>query len=407
MTDAKKNGKIDPADFTRCEPIPPEGIERALAIMRSGKLFRYSDSRAEDCEVGRLERDFADYLGVQYALAVNSCSMAITLALLALDVRPGSRVLVPGLTFTAVPSAIVLLHAVPVFVECTENYRLDIEDLARKITPETKVLLLSHMRGHISDMDAITQLCRAHGVTIIEDAAHALGARWGGKQIGSFGKAGCFSFQSNKLINAGEGGMLATDDDEIIVKATFLSGAYETNYKKHFARSPLFDDFAGRLPAHNARMTNLTAAVARPQIRFVDEKGARYREMYAYLVRELTATNRIAFPQEYPKEERIPDSIQFRVLGYDASQMRAFAERVRESGLPLACFADKHNARAFYNWRYLGGDLPDLPQTKRIIDTTCDMRLSYSLEEAHLDYIVSTVRSALQQVDAMQQMADA
>lgn len=402
-----KNGKIDPADFTRCDPIPPEGIERAIAIMRSGKLFRYSDNRPEDSEVGLLEREFAAFVGTRHALAVNSCSMAITLALMACGVAPGSKVLVPALTFTAVPSAIVLLHAVPVFVECTENYRLDIDDLRRRITPETKVLLLSHMRGHISDMDAIRELCAVHGVTIVEDAAHALGARWEGKQIGSFGKAGCFSFQSNKLINAGEGGMLTTDDDEIIVKATYLSGAYETNYKKHFARSPLFDDYLGRLPVHNARMTNLTAAVARPQIRLVEERGARYREIYGYLVHELTATNRIAFPQEYAKEERIPDSLQFRVLGYDALRTQAFAERVRESGLPLACFGDAQNARAFFNWRYLEDDLPELPQTRRIVESTCDMRLGYWLEDAHLAYIVATVRSALHHVDALPQMADA
>ena len=246
--------------------------------------------------------------------------MAIELALIACGVAPGSKVLVPGFTFTAVPSAIVMLHAIPVFVECTEDYRLDIDDLRRKITSETRVLLLSHMRGHISDMDAITELCTVHGVTLIEDAAHALGARWRGRQIGSFGKAGCFSFQSNKVINAGEGGMLTTDDEEIIVKAIYLSGAYEMNYKKHFANGVLFEKFADRLPAHNARMTNLTAAVARPQIKLVDAKGKRYREMYAYLKRELTATNRIAFPEEYPQEERIPDSVQFTVLGYDAAR---------------------------------------------------------------------------------------
>ncbi|MGA9602952.1 MAG: aminotransferase class I/II-fold pyridoxal phosphate-dependent enzyme, partial [Methyloceanibacter sp.] len=143
--------------------------------MRTGKLFRYSDSQPEDSEVAWLEHDFAEYLGSRHALAVNSCSVAIELALIACGVEPGSKVLVPGFTFTAVPSAIVMLHAIPVFVECTEDYRLDIDDLRRKITSETRVLLLSHMRGHISDMDAITELCTAHGVTLIEDAAHALG----------------------------------------------------------------------------------------------------------------------------------------------------------------------------------------------------------------------------------------
>ena len=398
-----KNREIDPADFLRCDPIPAEEIERAVAIMRTGKLFRYSDNRPDESEVALLERDFASYLGVHYALAVNSCSAAIELALLACGVAPGSKVLVPGFTFTAVPSAIVILHAIPVFVECTEDYRLDIDDLRRKITAETSVLLLSHMRGHISDMDAIAELCAANGVTLVEDAAHALGARWRGRQIGSFGKAGCFSFQSNKVINAGEGGVLTTDDEAIIVKAIYLSGAYETNYKKHFANGALFDQLADRLPAHNARMTNLTAAVARPQIKLIDPKGKRYRKMYAYLKRELTATNRIAFPEEYPEELRVPNSVQFMVLGYDAAQMRNFVGRVREKGVPLAAFAEKHNARAFYNWRYLGEDMPELPRTRKVIESTCDMRLSSKLEDAHLAYIVSAVRAALHDVDAMPQ----
>jgi perosamine synthetase len=398
------NRRIDPADFTRCDPVPPQGVERAVAIMRTGKLFRYSDDRPEESEVALLERDFASYVGVRHALAVNSCTAAIELALLACGVAPGNKVLVPGFTFTAVPSAIVNVHAIPVFVECTGDYRLDIDDLRRKIARETGILLLSHMRGHISDMDAIAELCATHGITLIEDAAHALGARWRDKRIGSFGKVGCFSFQSNKIINAGEGGMLTTDDEEVLVKTTYLSGAYETNYKKHFASGAPFEEFIDRLPAHNARMANLIAAIARPQIDLVDGKGERYRAMYAYLKRELTATNRIAFPEEYPHEERIPDSIQFRVPGYNAAKMQNFAARVRQSGVPLSAFAEKHNARAFYNWRYLGEDMPDLPHTREVIDNTCDMRLSSQLEEAHLAYIVAAVRSALHDVDASQQL---
>jgi perosamine synthetase len=404
MNDWKQRG-IDPADFTRCDPIPAEGIERAVAIMRTGKLFRYSDGRAEESEVAMLERDFAKYLGVRHALAVTSCTAAIELALVACGVEPGSQVLVPGFTFTAVPSAIVAVHAVPVFVECTKDYRLNIGDLRRKITPETKTLLLSHMRGHISQMDEIAQLCETHGITLVEDAAHALGGRWRDRPIGSLGKAACFSFQSNKVINAGEGGILTTDDEEVIVKAIYLSGAYEMNYRKHFTRSPLFEELACTLPARNVRMTNVTAAVARPQIKLLDEKGRRYRQIYAYLKRELTATNRIEFPEDYPQETRIPDSIQFKVPGYDATQMQSFVERVREAGLPLAGFVERLNARAFYNWHYLGEDMPDLPQTKAVIESTCDMRLASTLGEGHLAYIVAVIRSALHYVDAMQQMA--
>ena len=271
---------VDPDDFKRLPPIPEEGIQRATEMMRTGRLFRYDGSGPEDSEAALLERDFAAYMGTRYALGLSSCTQAIELALLACGVEAGSKVLVPGFTFTAVPSAIMMLGAKPVFVECNDDLRLDVDDLERNIGANTKFLLLSHMRGYISDMDAITSLCDAHGVTLIEDAAHALGVRWRARQIGSFGKVGCFSFQSNKIINAGEGGMLTTDDEEVMVRATYLSGAYEQNYRKHFMSSTLFEELAGQLPAHNVRMSNLAAAVVRPQIDLLEERGSRYRQMH-------------------------------------------------------------------------------------------------------------------------------
>lgn len=396
---------IDPADFVRFDAVPDEGVERAVGIMRTGRLCRYSEVAPEKSEVALLERDFADYLGVKHVLAVSSCTQAIELALLACGVKPGSKVLVPGFTFTAVPSAVVMLNACPVFVECNMDLRIDVDDLRRKISEETNVLLLSHMRGHTSDLDAIRELCAEHGVIIIEDAAHALGGRWNGKPLGTFGRAGCFSFQSNKIINGGEGGLLVTNEDELIVKATYLSGAYEENYRKHFIQSTLFEDFSGGLPIHNARMTNVTAAVIRPQLPLVEPKARRYREMYGYLKQELALTERIEFPGEYAQETRVPDSVQFRVRDCDRGQMQRFCARVRECGLPLAGFAERNNARAFFNWHYLNGGRPDLPMTERAIRNTCDMRLASSLTKAHLDYIVATVQSALHDVGTAPQLA--
>ena len=250
------------------------------------------------------------------------------------------------------------------------------------------------------------RLCAEHDVTLIEDAAHALGARWRGKQIGAFGKVGCFSFQSNKVINAGEGGMLTTDDDEIIVKATYLSGRVRDELQEAFhAELAVRGIRRKRFLQINTRMTNLTAAVARPQIGLLEEKGQRYRQMYAYLKRELdrdephrsfrrNIRRRRAFP--IPSSSGCPDTTPRRC--------RSFIERVRESGLPLAGFAERRNARAFFNWHYLGEDMPDLPQTRKAIESTCDMRLPSTLQQAHLDYIVAAVRSALHEVDAMTRM---
>jgi dTDP-4-amino-4,6-dideoxygalactose transaminase len=313
-------------------------------------------------------------------------------------VEPGSKVLAPGFTFSAVPSAILLRGAVPVFVESTEDYRIDLVDLESKIAPDTKVLLLSHMRGYAPDMDAVVALCAKHDITLIEDAAHALGGRWCGRALGSFGKIGCYSFQSNKIVNAGEGGVLVTDDEEAIVKAIYLSGAYDSNYRKHGISSTLFESFRNRLPLDNARMTNLTAAIARPQIALIDAKGERFRQMHAYLRRELAATHQIVFPRDHPVELRIPDSIQFRLRNFTSNAVKTFLAYIRDRGIPITGFGERDNARAFFNWQYL--DVPHLPQTGRILADSCDLRLSSNLTEEHLCYLVSALRDAVLEAQA-------
>ena len=149
-----------------------------------------------------------------------------------MDLPPGARVLIPAFTFAAVPSAVLHAGCVPVLVEVGDNYRVDLEDFAAKL-PGADAVLISHMRGHTSDMDAIIALADAAGMPVIEDAAHSLGTAWDGQNIGTLGEIGCFSFQSYKLINAGEGGILVTDDPEIAARAVIMSGAYEHNWKKH------------------------------------------------------------------------------------------------------------------------------------------------------------------------------
>ena len=137
--------------------------------------------------------------------------------------------------------------------------------------------MISHMRGHTSDMDAIMALCDAAGVPVIEDAAHSLGTVWGGRNIGTIGKVGCFSFQSYKLVNAGEGGIMITDDPEIAARAIIMSGAYETNWKKHPGLTNSCAHWQNKLPLYNLRMQNLSAAVIRPQLPLVAERVAKGR----------------------------------------------------------------------------------------------------------------------------------
>jgi len=194
-------------DMTEPEPIPPAAMARAAELMRSGRLFRYGELGRDQADAALLEQEFAALVGRRYCVAVNSGGGALFLALKVADVTPGDPVLVNGFTLAPVPGAIVHAGGKPVIVEVGPDYVIDPDDLRRKAaTTGARVLLLSHMRGHVADMDSVTGLCAELGLALVEDCAHALGATWRGQPLGTFGVAGAFSAQTYKHLNAGEGG---------------------------------------------------------------------------------------------------------------------------------------------------------------------------------------------------------
>ena len=208
--------------------VPESGIEDAVATMRAGMMYRYQPKRAEDSHVSLFEKEFATHLGSNFALGVNSCGAAMFIALNIAGVKPGDKVLSNGFTFTAVPSAIHHARAEPVFVESNLEWGLDAEDLEHKVKESgAKVLLLSYMRGHVPNMDAIMAVVERYDLYLIEDCAHAYMTFWNGKKLGKFGRIACFSTQSSKGLSSGEGGILATDDVEIAGKALLYAGSYE------------------------------------------------------------------------------------------------------------------------------------------------------------------------------------
>jgi len=179
-----------PPNVHDAEPIPAAAREAIDALMQSGDLFRYT--APQDAPVALLEAEFATLLGSKYALAVSSCSAALFLSLKALGLPRDARVLIPGFTFAAVPSSVIHADCIPVLCEVGENYRIDMADFAAKLDG-VQAVIISHMRGHTSDMDAIMALCDARDIPVIEDAAHSLGTTWHGRNIGTIGKVGCFS----------------------------------------------------------------------------------------------------------------------------------------------------------------------------------------------------------------------
>ncbi|MCD1617755.1 DegT/DnrJ/EryC1/StrS family aminotransferase [Salipiger marinus] len=388
------------------EPIPEAARAEIDRLLASGDLFRYT--APQDAPVALLEREFAALLGVKYALAVSSCSAALFLSLKALGLPRDARVMIPGFTFAAVPSAVIHADCVPVLCEVGMNYRIDMADFEAKLDG-VQAVIISHMRGHTSDMDAILALCEARGLPVVEDAAHSLGTVWGGRKIGTLGRVGCFSFQSYKLVNAGEGGILVTDDADLVARAVILSGAYEHNWRKHMApgdnSAALEEAFArwqNRLPLYNMRLSNLSAAVIRPQLPLVAQRVMDGRRNHDHVAEALSRSPWIDVPAKLPPEERAPDSLQFNLVGMDAAERHAFLAAAAAGGVKVQLFGlSTDNARAYWNWEFLP-EMPDLPATRAMLEVACDTRLPARLTLADCDAVARVLVEAAEQVMGQQ-----
>ena len=384
-----------PSNPHQSEPIPAAARAEVERLLETGDLFRYT--AAEDAPVALLEREFAEMTGARFALAVASCSAALFLSLKALGLPRGARVLIPAFTFAAVPSSIVHADCTPVLVECGDDYRIDLGDFEAKVDGADAVMI-SHMRGHTSDMDALMALADARGLPVIEDAAHSLGTTWAGRNIGTIGRVGCFSFQSYKLLNAGEGGILVTDDEELVARAVIMSGAYEHNWKKHPVLAEPFARWQNRLPLYNTRLSNLSAALVRAQLPEMPRRVRDGRRNHDHVAAQLDASPWLSVPAPLAGEERAPDSIQFNLVGMNDTEVAAFSVEAGKRGVPVQIFGrSADNARAFWNWQFLG-EIPDLPKTRAMLMRACDVRLPARLTLDECDLVADALTAAAEAV---------
>ena len=391
-----------PPNVYDAEPIPEAARAEIDKMLKSGDLFRYT--APENAPVTLLEREFAQLMGSRYALAVSSCSAALFLSLKALGLPRDARVLIPAFTFAAVPSSVIHADCIPVLCEVGDNYRIDINTFEEHLAGDISAVIISHMRGHTSDMDAIMALCDARNIPVIEDAAHSLGTTWGGRNIGTIGRIGCFSFQSYKLVNAGEGGILITDDPDLVARAVIMSGAYEHNWAKHFTAPDAELDAAfaktqNKWPLYNLRLNNLSAAIIRPQLDEITRRVSDGRRNHDYVAARLNSSAWLEVPEKLGKELRAPDSIQFNLVGLDKHETLAFADAAAARGVKVQVFGlSTDNARAFWNWEFIPGDVPALPQTRAMLMKACDTRLPARLKQPELDVIADAIIDAVEEV---------
>jgi 3-amino-5-hydroxybenzoate synthase len=312
------------------------GLVRAL---EQGQWWRMGGD-----EVNSFEREFAAHHGAAHALAVTNGTHALELALQVMGVGPGTEVIVPAFTFISSSQAAQRLGAVTVPVDVdAATYNLDPEAVAAAVTPRTKVIMPVHMAGLMADMDALAKISADTGVPVLQDAAHAHGARWQGKRVGELDSIATFSFQNGKLMTAGEGGAVVFPDGE--------TEKYETAFLRHSCGRPRDDRrYFHKIAGSNMRLNEFSASVLRAQLARLDEQIAVRDERWTLLSRLLGAIDGVV-PQggDVRADRNSHYMAMFRVPGLTEERRNALVDRLVEAGLPaFAAFRAIYRTDAFW-----------------------------------------------------------
>lgn len=398
---------IDGGTPVRAEPWPtydkgavfiqPEDEEAAISAIRSHLFFRYDYRAYEETQAGQLEQELCDHFGIEHALAVTSGTAALALAIMAAGIPPGSLIACPGFTFVATPSAIVMAGCRPLLVEVTEDLHFDLADLRRRWTPEIKAIMVVHMRGFASDVEALVDFAAEMGVPLFEDAVPALGAQLNGRKLGTFGLAGGFSTQSDKSLNSGEGGFLLTNDSALCARAVVLAGAYEGRVSRHFSNQPPPLETDLTLPLLSLRMDEIRAALLRSELKRLPQRLECFHRNYDYVATALADVEGIQIRRPVAPGAYLGEAFIFRVPDGKAQW---FAEALCAEGIDARNLGSPEdaNVRAFWNWRFLfpgldvDGIQAQLPFTTGYLQDSVDVALSSTLSTQDCDDLITAVR---------------
>ena len=380
--------------FTQQEPINQEAIDAATKVLKSGRLHRYNTIENELSEAALLEEEYATYQQSKYCLACASGGYAMSVALKAAGLKLGESVLTNTFTLAPVPGSISNAGGSPIFVEITKDLVLDLEDLSKKAEESgARFLLISHMRGHLVDMDQLMEIVNKNNLILIEDCAHTMGAQWKDQRSGNFGLAGCFSTQTYKHLNSGEGGLLTSNDEEFMARAIIYSGSYML-FERHGAApsSRVFEDIRLETPNYSGRMDNLRASILRPQLKNLEKNITRWNERYQVVEAALKDIKGIEVPLRFEEERYVGSSIQFRMPGITLTEAESFIKRNKELGVELKWFGNDDPIGFTSNhksWKYVGRQ--QLNNSDEILSSLFDLRLplTFSIDDCiHLSKII-------------------
>lgn len=336
-----------------------------------------------------LEREFGSFVGAPEALAVSSCTSALHLALLALDLRPGEEVLTSPLTWPATANTIILAGGEPVFVDVREDGTLDPELVARAIGPNTRAILAVHHAGMPADLDALGEVARSHGAVLLQDAAHAIEGRWRGRPLGSYGTA-AYSFYATKNMATGEGGMLVSDDHELIARCRLLSQHGVTRNAWHRFADGNLTPYDVVEPGLNYAMADILAALGRSQLR----KLPGWHRRRAEIVRaydDLLTGGPVDLPPRAPAHAVHAHHL-YPVLAERREERDDLRRHLHEGGIGTGVHFAPVHLLSWYRDRY-GYAPSDLPVAERLGTCGLSLPLTPALRDEDVERISKRVMS--------------
>ncbi|MEK6802021.1 MAG: DegT/DnrJ/EryC1/StrS family aminotransferase [Nitrospirota bacterium] len=335
--------------------IDDEDIEAVVGVLRSGWLTTGGKAR-------QFEQEFAAKVGARYAVALNSCTAALHLALEAIGLREGDEVLVPTMTFAATAEVVTYFKAKPVLIDCLpDTLNMDPDLLERAMTPRTKALIPVHFAGQPCDMARVLDIARRHGLRVVEDAAHAFPASYKGKTIGSIGDYTCFSFYATKNITTGEGGMVTTDDPEGAdrIRKMSLHGLSRDAWKRYTNQGSWYYEIVA--PGFKYNLTDMAAALGLSQLRKADrfwKTRERYAALYAEGFRDLPEILPVA------TQDEVQHAWHLYVIRLDMDRLRIgraeFIDRLQQKQIGCSVHFIPLHLHPYYQrtWGYRPGDFP-------------------------------------------------
>ena len=371
--------------------IGEEEIAEVVDVLRSGWL-------TTGPKVREFEQEFAAMVGAKHAVAVNSCTAALHLALEAAGLREGDEVLVPTVTFAATAEVVTYFKAKPILIDCVQDtLNLDTDRIEEAITDKTKAIIPAHFAGQPCDMDQIQSIARTHGLHVIEDAAHALPARYKGKMVGGIADCTCFSFYATKSITTGEGGMVTTDNAEWAARVRMMSlhGLSRDAWNRYSAEGSWYYEILS--PGFKYNLTDIAAALGLAQLKKCD-RFWKTRERYATLYHEgFRDLPEIICPQA---ASHVQHAWHLYVIQLDLDRLRIgrneFIHRLQQAGIGCSVHFIPLHLHPYYRDMY-GYRPNDLPVSNMVFQRILSLPLYSKMTEADIDRVIDTVRNLVKE----------